>query len=84
MQLTKGETRTITLTVNNMGDIEGSISCEIPENMTVTFHEWEGNSIKADIICEDQYYKGGIIQFCFTEELNSESGSYCDVHYSVK
>ena len=52
--------------------------------MTVTFHEWEGNSVKADIICEDQYYKGGIIQFCFTEELNSESGSYCDVHYSVK
>lgn len=85
MQLKKGEKKTITLMINAVEEIEGTMAVEYAEGLAITLLEWEGTSkVKAEIECIDDFYKGGIIQFYFCEDQNESSGSYCNVYYSVK
>ena len=85
MQLKKGEKKTITLMINAVEEIEGTMAVEYAEGLAITFLEWEGTSkVKAEIECIDDFYKSGIIQFYFCEDQNESSGSYCNVYYSVK
>ncbi len=84
LQLKKREKTTVTLTLVGQPDISGSINYEYQDGLNITFREWEGDSVKADIVCEDDFFKGGMIQFYFREEENENSGAYCNIYYTVK
>ena len=58
MQLKKGEKKTITLMINAVEEIEGTMAVEYAEGLAITFLEWEGTSkVKAEIECIDDFYK---------------------------
>ena len=82
----KGETQTITLTVQSPEARKAGTVTMIQQEgggFSVNFHEWEGKSIDVDLTFDGSIFKGGMLQFYFLEK-GEIKGCYCDVYYRVK
>ena len=82
----KGETQTITLTVQSPEARKAGTVTMIQQEgggFSVNFHEWEGKSIDVDLTFDGSIFKGGMLQFYFLEK-GEIKGCYCDVYYRIK